>query len=122
MRAVQMALLIISIQIGMGIVVESGMFPGNYYENTIPDVDIPKNISALSETEQEQASNNIMNAIFDVLTWNWIKNFFQPYYSLDSNIRSFIDHLIKLLNGLNVIITGSAFIEMIRNRVDVLGG
>ncbi|RLF61822.1 MAG: hypothetical protein DRN33_06365 [Thermoplasmata archaeon] len=106
----------------MGIVVESGMFPGNYYENTITNTDFPQNISALSETEQEQASNNIMNAIFDVLTWNWIKNFFQPYYSLDSSIKSFVDHLILLLNGLNVIITGSAFIEMIRNRVDVLGG
>ena len=121
MRAVQIALLIISIQIGMGIVVESGLFNGTFYENQITGINMASNASALSDTEQNQASINIMNTVFNTLTWGWIKDFFQPWYSLDSGLKSFIDHLILLLNSISTFIIGVAFIEFVRNRINVLG-
>ena len=122
MRAVQIALLIISIQIGMGLVVESGLFSGSFYENDITGIDISTNASALSDTEQSQTSINIMNTVFNVLAWGWIKDFFQPYYNLDTGVKTFIDHLILLMNSVSAFIIGIAFIEFVRNRVDVLGG
>jgi len=122
MRAVQIALLVISIQVGMGIITESGLFTGNFYENTLINIEMPTNPSATSEEEQVQASINVMNTIWNALTWGWIKHYFEPFYSLNSGVKNFVDHIILFLNSLSAFLIGIAFVEFARNRLNVLGG
>jgi len=122
MRAVQLALLVILIQVGTGLVAESGLFTGNYFESSIVNSMTTQNISALSESEQIQASINVMNSLFNILTWGWIKKYFEPFYSMDVGVKNFVDSLILFLNSVSLTIIGVAFIEFIRNRINVLGG
>lgn len=122
MRAVQIALLVISIQIGMGIIAVSGLYEGNYYEKELVGVDMPNTTSALSESEQQQTSVNFLNRAWKALTWGWVIDFFQPWYSLNAGLKSFIDSLILLLNGISSFIIGVALLEFFRNRINVLGG
>ena len=121
MRAIQVALLIICLQIGTGLVAVSGLFGNIYYEGELTDVDTPSNPEALSELEQGQTSINFLNIMFDALTWGWIKNYFMPFYNQVTVIREFIDGVIIFLNGISGILIGIAFIEFIRNRTEVLG-
>jgi len=120
-RAVQLALLLICIQVGLGIVASAGLFTGVFYENKLIGVSLPRNISAASETEQISASISMMNVIWNTLTWGWIKDFAQPWYSLDQGVKTFVDSLILFLNSITSIIIAAAFIEFMRNRMQVLG-
>ena len=122
MRAVQIALLIICIQVGLGIINASGLFRGYFYEAEITNVDLPEEVSAMTEAEQEQANINIMNAIWDTLTWGWISYYFEPFYSSDTAVKGFVDVIIIFLGTISSLIIGIAFVEFLRNRIDVLGG
>lgn len=121
MRAVQIALLVIMIQIGMAIVTATGFFTGTSYENILTGFSIPSNASSLSEAEQVQVSINVMNTVFDTLTWGWIKQWFEPFYSIDSGVKSFVDAIVLLLRTVSFFIIGIAFIEFVRNRINILG-
>jgi len=121
MRAVQIALFVVCIQVGMGLITASGLFGDRFYESEITNLEIPENASALSETEQAQASINVMNVVFDTLTWGWLTYYFEPFYSSDSTVQNFIDYLILFLNSVSAFVIGIAFIEFVRNRIQVLG-
>jgi len=122
MRAVQLALLVMCIQVGLGLVAESGAFSGVYFENKLLGVNLPSNISATSEAEQVSASVNIMNSVWNILTWGWIKNYFEPWYSQDAAVKSFVDSLVLFLAAVSGLIIGAGVIEFVRNRINVLSG
>lgn len=121
MRAVHLALLIMCIQFGIGVVVVSGVF-GNtiYYENTLTSMSLPTNTNALDEGEQAQTSINIFTAIKDALTWGWIKQFFYPAYQTDTGVRVFVDFIQAGLVALSGIIIGAAAIEFFNRWGSVL--
>lgn len=121
MRAVQLALLIMMIQAGIGIMVESGIYNGIYFENKLTNFDISGSPSALSDTEQTQASISVMNRVFDSLTWGWISQFFEPMYTNDAAVHAFIDSIVLFLRSVSLFVLGIAFIEFVRNQVNVLG-
>jgi len=120
MRAIQVALLVVCLQIGTGLIAVSGLFGNVYYEGELTDIDTPDNPEALSELEQAQTSINFLNILFDALTWGWIKNYFMPFYNQVSAIKGFIDSVIIFLKAISGILIGIAFIEFIRNRTEVL--
>jgi len=122
MRAVEIALLIISIQIATGIISSTGIFGNISYDRTLINTDPQENISALSALEQSQGVVKTLNTIINSFTWGWIKNYFQPYYNQDAGLKNFIDTIVFLMRGVSAIVLGSAFIEIIVNRSDVLGG
>ena len=122
MRAVQLALLVVSIQVGLGIITESGLFSGTFYESSLTNIQLPSSPSATSESEQSQASINVMNTVWNALTWGWIKTYFEPFYSMDAGVKGLVDHLVTFLNSLSAFLIGIAFIEFARNRINVLGG
>lgn len=119
MRAIQIAIAVICIQMGIGIVAVSGLFGNMYYESSITKVNV-SNPSSLSETEQTQTSINILNKVFDALSWGWITHYFEPWYSQSSSLASFIDTIVLFLRSISSIIIGIAFMEFIRNRVSSL--
>lgn len=121
MRAVQLALLIICIQLGIGLVVESGLFNGMYFENTITGVNLPTDLEALDSVEQDQVSINIFTIVKNTLTWGWLIQFFQPAYANDTTTRIFVNTLMALLTSATGIIIGAAVLEFFRNRTSVLG-
>ena len=106
----------------MGLVTVSGLYGSLYYESKITSVNLPSNVSAMTDVEQVQAGTNIMNAIWNTITWGWIKFYFEPLYSNSVAVKGFLDMLIGFLNVLSGIIIGVAFLEFIRNRTDVLSG
>lgn len=121
MRAVQLALLVICIQFGIGLVVESGLFTGMYFENTLTDVSLPSDMSALDIVEQDQVSINIFTMVKNTLTWGWLIQFFQPAYANDTATRTFVNTILVLLRSATGIIIGAAVLEFFRNRTSVLG-
>jgi len=123
MRAVQIALLVASIQIGMGLVTMSGLFSGIYYESTLTNaLSITGNPSAASETEQVQISIDVMNTVRQTLFWGWVTQYFEPLYSMDAATKYLVDGLVVFLNLVSAFIFGIAFIEFARNNLNVLGG
>ena len=121
MRAVQLAMLIMCIQFGMGMIVTSGVFGSSmYYENTVTSVDLPSNTNVLDESEQAQTSNNIFSRIKDALTWGWIKQFFYPAYYTDAEVKTFVDSIQLGLIGISTLIIGAAAIEFFNKWGSVL--
>lgn len=116
MRAVQIALLVICIQVMGGIITATGLFGGIYYETSaIPEV--PNQTSAQTAEEQTALSFNIMNALWNTLTWGWIKQFFEPIYSNVAAVRAVVDAFILGLNGICWTLIGIAFIQFLRNLI-----
>lgn len=123
MRAIQIALLVICLQVGLGLVASTGLFGGMYYESGItgsPD-EIPGSSSFLEETEQEQTTITIMNALWNIVTWSWITSLFEPFYSQNPAFGAFIDKIVVFVNAVCYFIVGVAFIEFVRNRINTLG-
>ena len=120
MRAVQLALLIMSIQFGLGFVQIFGGFGNIPYEQTITHVEIIKQGNVQTAQEQSHLSFSIMSSIRNILLWDWIKNLVQPWYTQDTGIKALIDFIIDALRALTTIIYGAAIIEFIANRVNVL--
>lgn len=121
MRAVQIALLVICLQIGIGLIAESGLFTKTYFESSITNVNVPSEVSALNTDEQVQESYNIMTDLWNILSWGWIKTFFEPLYSQDEATKKFVDHILLFLRSITSFVIGVAFIEFVRNRLNVLG-
>jgi len=119
MRAVQLALLVMCIQFGLGFMAVFGGYGNIPYEKKIINMNITAG-NVQSEAEQEQASINIMGSLWDILTWGWIRNFFVPWYYTDSGIKAIVDFIIRMLQFLSSVIVGVAFIEFVRNRINVL--
>jgi hypothetical protein len=119
MKAVEIAFFVLCVQIGMGIVTMSGLFGGIHYENSITNFHIGTNISAASETEQIQGSINVYNTVVNTLTWGWIKEYFQPFYTIDATVKGFVDGIIIFLDAISGLLIGAALIEMVRNQTQV---
>jgi len=119
MRAIDIAIVVISIQIGMGIIAESGLFSGVYFENEITGIDLGENPSIGTDTELLQSSTNFLNRMWNALSWGWIKQYFEPLYSNSTSIHNFIDAIVNFLRTISGIVIGAAFVEFARNRVDV---
>lgn len=120
MRAIQIALLLLCIQVGLGLVAESGIFSGVYYESEITDYDVGDN-PLQSESEQVQASISSLQSIWNILSWDWITRFFEPLYSNDVGVKSLIDHVLLFLRSLTALIVAVALVEFVRNRSNILG-
>jgi len=118
MKVFDIAVFIITINIGMALVTASGLFGEQYYENKLIDIQTPGNVSALSESEQYQATIASWNTVLDALTWGWIK-YYVPFYQTDTAVRYFVDALIRGLQALTSIIVVAGVIEFIRNRTEV---
>jgi len=119
MRAIQVAILIICIQVFGGIVTASGLFTGTYYESSI----VPSqfgNASAQYAHEQEAVAFDVMNALWNTLTWGWITQYFEPVYSSQAGARAIIDAFILGLNGLSWTLIGIAFLQYLRNLIQPL--
>jgi len=123
MRAVEIALLILCLQIGLGLVATTGLFSGMYYESEITDSpgDLPGTGEYGDEMEQEQTAAGVMEALWNIVTWGWISDFFEPFYSQNADLASFVDTLSLMIGGIANFIVGVAFITFIRNRVSILG-
>ncbi len=120
MKAVELALLILCIQAGIGLVVVTGLFNNSmYFENTMT-INLPDNMSAIDQNEQDQSTINVLNSVIDTLSWGWIKQFFQPWYSNNAGVTSLVDHLLFFLRTITGLIIGAAILEIFRNRTDVL--
>jgi len=120
MRLVEIALLVILIQMGMGLVTVTGLFPSISYEKSLTDIQTPSNPESTNTWEQMLAAINSFNTIVNSMTWGWIAEYFKPWYYYDSGLRNFVDTLITFLRGITAIIIMAAGIEFIRNRTGVL--
>jgi len=120
MRLVEIALLVISIQIGMGLVTISGLFPNIPYEKSVTEIQAPANPESTNAWEQMLAAISSFNKIVNSLTWGWIAEFFKPWYYYDIGLRNFVDNLITFLRVITAIIIMAAGIEFIRNRTGIL--
>lgn len=116
MRAIQLAMLVLSIQFGLGLMAVFGSFGNIPYETEIIKVNITSQ-NVQTDIERQQVSFDIMGNFWNILTWGWIKNFFIPWYYTDNGVRSIIDFIILMLRGLTGIIIGAAFIEFVSNRL-----
>jgi len=122
-RAAQIALAVMCIQIGMGFIVVSGLFGDLYYENKITDVKITRNTTSYtSDIERAGTISDPINWIRNVLMWGWIKQYVLPWYNNDVGFKAFIDYLIAILNSVAFFIYLLALLEIYANRVDTLGG
>lgn len=121
MRFTHIALMVLSIQMGMGLIHLTGLFGDSYYEADILDVEVPESPDALSEIEQLQAAVKYFNMLVDSLTWGWIKTLFMPWYNQDATLQAFIDKFVDFLNLLSIILVGLGVIEFVRNQTNVLG-
>jgi len=120
MRAVQLAMLIMSIQFGLGLIQVFGGFGTIPYESQITGIEVVEEGHIQTTSEQTHLSFNIMSKIWRVLTWDWMKDLAIPWYNTDVGVRSLVDFIINALMGLTGIIYGAALIEFIANRVNVL--
>lgn len=120
MRAIQIALLLLSIQVGLGLVAASGMFSGVYYESEITDYSVGGN-PLQSESEQVQASISGLQSIWNIISWDWITLFFEPWYSNNAGVKGLIDHVLLFLMSLTGLIVVVALVEFVRNRSNILG-
>ena len=120
MRAVQLALFVITLQMGLGIIATSGIFGGIYYDTSLTGVTMPVNPDALSDVEQSQTSVNIFNTVVDALTWGWINQFFMPWYLQDTGLRLMVDTFVNFLRLISGIIIGLAFLEFFRNKTEII--
>ena len=114
MRAVQIALFVLCIQIGMAFVIEGGFFDRKsiYYESSLTNLQLSNNISALNTLEQDQMNIDIFTKVKDAFTWKWIITFFKPTYDNDTDVKNFADHIQLLFIGINAIVIGAAAIEL----------
>ncbi len=120
MRAIQIALLLLCIQVGLGLVAESGMFNGVYYESEITDYSVGDN-PLQSESEQVQASISGLQSMWNIISWDWITRFFEPWYSNNVGVKGLIDHVLLFLRSLTGLIVVVALVEFVRNRSNILG-
>ena len=116
MRAVQLALIVFCIQIMGGIITTTGLFGGTYYEpGLLPS--IPTQTSAQTLDEQNAMSFNVMNAMWNSLTWGWIAQYFEPLFSNVAAVNATVSALIWGLNILSWALIGIAFIQFLRNLI-----
>jgi hypothetical protein len=120
MRAVKLALFVIILQMGIGLITVSQLFGGVYYDTSLTGVTMPVNPDAMSEIEQSQTSVNIFNVVVDALTWSWIKQYFMPWYLQDTGLRLLVDTFINFLRVISGIIIGLAFLEFFRNKTEII--
>ena len=119
MRVAQLALLIICIQVAGLIVSYSGVFGVSCYERAlIPTNANITNPEALSSTEQQITAVNIINIIFNTLTWSWIKCYFMPIYHI-AEVRTLIDLLVLGFNSVSTIIIFAGALQFMRNLIRV---
>jgi|GEM_PF-2620073 len=123
MRAVQIALFVMSLQLGLGFVAAFGGFGNVPYESTITGVNVLGEQKEVTTTEeQSRLTFGIISRIRDILTWGWIKDFVMPWYHQSQGVKTLVDFICNALTALTGIIYGAALIELIANRVNVLGG
>lgn len=116
----QLALLILCLQAGIGIVVISGLFGNSiHYENKITGISLPNQTSGFSDIEQTQTAWDIVGGSIDAISWGWIKDFF-PFYYMDTVAKNIVDGIILFLRAATTIIIGAAAIEFMRNQARVL--
>jgi hypothetical protein len=120
MRFVDIAVLVLCIQIGMGIVTVSGLFGASYYESSNMDMNIgdPK---TLSEIEQTQVSFDILNFLRTALTWDWIHTYFSPIYPYSSGAEAIVTYVVYGLDILSGVLFSIAFLEFVRNIRNMFG-
>lgn len=121
MRALQLAVFFVLLQFSFGLVSLSGLFPTISYDSSITNVQLPSNVSATSDAEQNQATVQSFNTLINALTWGWVKGLFMPWYSYDAGLKAFVDFLITILNFISGALIAAAVIEMVRNNVSVFG-
>jgi hypothetical protein len=120
MRAIQIALLLLCIQVGLGLVAGSDIFDGVYYESEITDYSVGDN-PLQSESEQVQASISGLQSIWNILSWDWITRLFEPWYSNNVGVKALIDHVLLFLRSLTALLVVVALVEFVRNRSNILG-
>lgn len=121
MRAVVIALFILCVQFMGLLVAESGIYDATIYaENTLTDFEV-QDSPMQTEAEQIQASISGLGDIFDLLTWGWIKSFFQPWYSTHAKVTHLIDLLLFGLRSVTGLIVAAAIVEIVRNNTNLLG-
>lgn len=122
MRAVQLGILILCIQGGIGLVAMSNIFSGSYYESSILNgmEGMPSSLSASSENEQLLGSVGAFNRLLSSLTWGWVIQLAEPFgYYTDAGVRAFADLIVTTLRLISLALIGAATIEFIRNQVNV---
>lgn len=119
MRAVQLTILVICLQIGLGFVATSGLFPGVFYEPNVVGALNLGNPSATDITSQTLASVNALNIIFKIATWTWIADLFQPLMNADITgaTSALVWFGIGGLNVLTIYLVGIVIIQFVRNLV-----
>ena len=120
MRVVQLAMLIMSIQFGLGFIQTFGGLGNVPYEPEVTGVEVVEGSHVQTTSEQTHLSFGIMSKIWKMLTWDWIKDLAMPWYSNSESVKALVDFILKALQGLTGIIYGAALIEFIANRVNVL--
>lgn len=121
MRAIQIAILVMCIQLAGAIITATGLFTGNFYESKM----LPSSFgtaTAQSEAEQTQVSFNVMNALWNMLAWGWISHYFEPLYSNVASVTATVDAVIWSMNIISWVLIGVAFIQFIRNLQQPLSG
>jgi len=122
MRAVDLAILLICLQAGIGIVGASTLFSNTFYESDITAQPSLTDPASISTTEQEQLGFDVFNYLRNILTWGWITTYFEPVYSNVAGVKIFVDAIIVFLNGICYTVYLIALVEVIRNQTRVFGG
>lgn len=122
MRAVVIAFLLLCIQIGFGVVVQSDIFgDGIVYENQIV-AEFSTNPDNPLETESEQNKFNMdsLNKFWNIMSWGFITIWFEPIYTNDLAARAFIDAIVAFLQVLTTFVVSVALIEVFRDNLRIL--
>jgi len=116
MRAIEIMLLIMCINIGIGVIGLTGLFSPKHYEKSLTQIGEWGNPSAVFEEEKTKVSYNIIEDVFRILTWDWIKDYFQPLYSMDENVKRVVDGFTIFMGGINMVLIGAATLQLL-NRL-----
>lgn len=114
MKSVIVGFVILIFNIAMSIVSGAAIFDTNvFYESEmlgIYETEFPTNASASDETQQLIVSSNVLDVIFNTITWNWVNQFIPP------ELQPFTTPLVTGLNILSIFIMGIGIVELFWRR------
>jgi len=112
-RIIEIALFVLVFQFSLGLVMVSGFVDNGFaYDSNLYTYSSPEDMEALNEWEQIGASVSSMNeAITKIVSWTWIKDYTQPYYSQNAEVFAFVNFIIVGLNLMMGVLIGGALIE-----------
>lgn len=122
MRYLDIVLFILAINLSLNLVVTSGAFEDtNFFESELElnsteiDAELGDDTGFISDFAKTKAAISRFNELVGIVSWDWIKWFFTPWYDTNTNVQETVDTLVFALNSITVLLMTMAVLEIIRN-------